>query len=82
MTLDALVVIAFMTFISGGLGSLFWSRKNRFEEELSGLRGDVSRFDARMSGVEARMVTRDDLKRLEDRTGALAPSRAWRRRWS
>ena len=44
---------------------------NRFEEEMSGFRGDMSRFDARMTGVEARMVTRDDLKRLADRTGAL-----------
>jgi len=39
---DTLILMAFMTLLTGGLGTMFWSRLGRIEDEMRDLRHQMA----------------------------------------
>jgi hypothetical protein len=77
---DSIIITAFITVMSGGLGTLFWARLNRIEahmatrHDLDQLRHDIDQLRDEMGQLRSEQaIMRSDLTHIALAVGARGP---------
>lgn len=55
---DTIILMTFMTLLTGGLGTMFWSRLGRIEDELKELRQQVGILGSDLTHVALTVGTK------------------------
>lgn len=73
MGFDSIVITAFITLLTGGLGSLFWSRLNRIEANMA-THHDMEQLHEELVHLRSEQaVMRSDLTHVALAVGARTP---------